>query len=263
MGNSVEQNAIKMIIEPYFESRYCSLNTLKLENFESLVEKSSKGTTFLRSESDKPEVEIQHAKLNHLGYAHSEFFLDFKDISIDTTKQTAVVSVIEGHDVVFEIFEEISMRQSVVSSIQNLKLIIVLREDEGIWKIVSDDYDDYLWCLIKAKGLSKDELLQSLAVSQSPIPDKKGMQETTTCSLPSDEIPDRFAEISGDQTVGVFCYAGTRSTIVYLLYLRFLSYKNVRMPPAIKMQLPASLCQENYTRQFSNRRNDQRENKRR
>ena len=75
-GNSAEQNAIKITLESYFESRYRSLSALQLESFESLVDKSPEGTAFLRSETDKLEVEIQHAKLNRLGYVRYEFFLN-------------------------------------------------------------------------------------------------------------------------------------------------------------------------------------------
>lgn len=49
--------------------------------------------------------------------------------------------------------------------------------------------------------------------------------------IPIDEIPDRYAEIPRDKTVGVFCSAGTRSTIVYF-YLRSLGYENVRIAPS-------------------------------
>jgi len=49
--------------------------------------------------------------------------------------------------------------------------------------------------------------------------------------IPIDEIPDRYAEIPRDKTVGVFCSAGTRSTIVYA-FLRSLGYENVRIAPS-------------------------------
>ncbi len=49
--------------------------------------------------------------------------------------------------------------------------------------------------------------------------------------IPIDEIPDRNQEIPRDKTVGIFCSAGTRSTIVYL-YLRNLGYENVRIAPS-------------------------------
>lgn len=186
-GNWVEQNAIKITLETYFESRYRSLSTLQLESFENLTDKSPEGTAFLRSESDKLEVEIQHAKLNHLGYVRYEFFLDFKDVSIDTTNQMAVVSVIEGHNVVFEISEEISKTQPVVSSMRNLQHTITMNKDGDGWKIISDEYDDYLWRLIRATGLSKEELLQSMAESQGQASGNYVPQASNACSLPSDE----------------------------------------------------------------------------
>lgn len=49
--------------------------------------------------------------------------------------------------------------------------------------------------------------------------------------IPIDEIPDRYKEIPQDKTIGVFCSAGTRSTVVYL-YLRSLGYENVRIAPS-------------------------------
>ena len=39
--------------------------------------------TFLSSEVDKLEIELHHAKLCRLRYVEYEYFLDFKDISID------------------------------------------------------------------------------------------------------------------------------------------------------------------------------------
>jgi len=49
--------------------------------------------------------------------------------------------------------------------------------------------------------------------------------------IPTEEIPDRYNEIPRDKTVGVFCSAGTRSTIIYI-YLRSLGYENVRIAPS-------------------------------
>ncbi len=46
--------------------------------------------------------------------------------------------------------------------------------------------------------------------------------------IPIDEIPARRHEIPHDVLVGVFCSAGTRSTIVYA-YLRSLGYENARI----------------------------------
>lgn len=49
--------------------------------------------------------------------------------------------------------------------------------------------------------------------------------------IPIEEIPSRYTEIPRDQTVGVFCSAGTRSAIVYA-YLHSMGYENVRIAPS-------------------------------
>lgn len=49
--------------------------------------------------------------------------------------------------------------------------------------------------------------------------------------IPINEIPGRLDEIPRDVPIGVFCSAGTRSTIVYF-YLRALGFENVRVAPS-------------------------------
>jgi len=185
--NAVEQSEIKGAIESYFENRYRALSILKLEEFQSLTDQSPEGEAFLNAEMDKLEIEIQHAKNNQLRYSQYEFFLRFDDISIDRITQMSTVSVVEGHDVVFEISEKISPAEPIVSSMRNLEHTIVLHKEQGEWKIVSDYYEDYLWRLIRTTGMSKNEFLQSMAVSHNQLPSENGIQSITSCSLPSDE----------------------------------------------------------------------------
>lgn len=97
----------------------------------------------------------------HLRYLEYEYYLDFEDISIDLVNHEAIVSVIEGHDVIFEISKEISKSDPTVSSMRNLQHTVVLRKEGDLWKILHDDYRDYLWRFINATGLSKEEYLHS------------------------------------------------------------------------------------------------------
>ena len=46
--------------------------------------------------------------------------------------------------------------------------------------------------------------------------------------IPTHEIPERINEIPRDRTVGIFCSAGTRSSIVYA-YLRSKGFDNVKV----------------------------------
>jgi hypothetical protein len=113
--------------------------------------------------------------------------LDFREISLDTYAQSATVRVIEGHDLVFDISREISPTQPIVSSMRNLQHLIIMRKVQGVWKVVSDNYDDYLWRLIKATGISKGELLQAMNETQGQSHSEGLTQVTNNCNLPGDE----------------------------------------------------------------------------
>jgi len=182
---SAEQEAVKSVIQAYFELRYRAFNTLQMDGFGDLVSSSPDARAFLDSELGKLGVEIRHAKLNHLRYVKYEYFLNFKEISIDAAAQTAVVSVVEGHDVIYEISEEINPVEPIVSSMQNLEHKIILQEEQGKWKIVSDDYEDYLWRMLRQTGISTDELLRSTNIQQSSTQNNMNIP-SAVLSLPDD-----------------------------------------------------------------------------
>lgn len=92
--SSAEEEQIREIIIAYFETRYRSISTLKLENFESMVDTSPQGSEFFKSETEKLEIEIHHAELHQLRYLKYDYFIDFKDISINTLNQMATVSLV-------------------------------------------------------------------------------------------------------------------------------------------------------------------------
>ena len=100
----------------------------------------------------------------------------------------ATVSVVEGHDVEFEISREISKAEPVISKMRNLLHSIELRKEDGTWKIVSDNYEDYLWRLMKTTGLSIEYLTQQDVNLQSQLPNSDEiMIEYTSCNLPEDQ----------------------------------------------------------------------------
>lgn len=165
-----EQKEIEEIIKAYFENRYRSFHELKLQDFGELFDKSSSENSFLRSESDKLEVEIHHAQLYHLGYSQYKYYLDYKKISINPSTQIATVSVTEGHDVIFQISEEISGENPIVSVMRNLQHTIALQKRIDGWKIVSDTYEDFLWRLITSTKKPKVELLQEIPPSSNELP---------------------------------------------------------------------------------------------
>jgi hypothetical protein len=71
---------------------------------------------------------------------------------------------------------------------RNLQHKIVMRKVQGQWKVSSDNYDDYLWRLLKSTKISTDELLRSLEESPKAT-ELSGnvVQSPTACSLPNVE----------------------------------------------------------------------------
>lgn len=57
----------------------------------------------------------------HLRYLEYEYFLDFGDILVDSESQSVTVSIVEGHDVEFEISREIVKNGPVISKMQYLR----------------------------------------------------------------------------------------------------------------------------------------------
>lgn len=180
--NPVEKEKIIESVKMYFEARYRSRITLQMPDFGGLIDESSQENTFPQLELEKLEVELYHAKVKQLKYSEAKFILEFTDIQVDEDAQIATILVIEGHDVVFEKYEP------TVSNMRNLQHRITLRKDDDTWKITSDDYDDYLWRMIKATKMSKEELLFSIDATinrTSGIGEDQG--DETFCSLPDDQ----------------------------------------------------------------------------
>lgn len=180
----IEQNLIEEKIRAYFDSRYRSRTKGELEDFGWLIDDSPQGKDFMRSETAKLEIELHHAYIHRLRYVEYDYFLEFIDISFDSELQTAIVSVIEGHDVEFEVTRGISKDKSIVSSMRNLDHIFVLRKDGSNWKIVSDSYEDYLWRLITETGLTKEEYM--IWANALPIEDEGYLDLTYSCNLQGD-----------------------------------------------------------------------------
>jgi hypothetical protein len=192
-----EKEQITNTVRDYFEARYRSFNTLELDSFKGLIDETSKGNSFRSSEFDKLEIELNHARIYHLRYLQYEYFLDFNDISINPFNGVATVYVVEGHDVEFEISREMSKSGPIISKMRNLRHTIVLQKENNTWKIVSDNYEDYLWRLMKVTGLSKKDLIQPNMSFKSLSPEENvDMIETTSCSLDPDQSTYPYNRIS-------------------------------------------------------------------
>ena len=88
---------------------------------------------------------------------------------------------------IFEISVMAAKTDPIVSKMRDLDHTIILRNTQTGWKIVSDQYDDYLWRILRATNLSKAELLQSIDGTldrSSTIVEAQNL--TFSCNLPVD-----------------------------------------------------------------------------
>jgi hypothetical protein len=186
-----QQEELKGIIEAYFEIRYQALSVSKPDGFQldrigDLVSTEPNAKAFLHAELGKLAVGIKHAELNHIRSAKYNYFLEFRNIAVDSSAQLATVSVVEESDFVDEISMEFSPEDPFVSHTYNLEHTIVLRREPSQWKIISDDYTDYLWRMLRQTGISTDEILNNMQASPRPSLRSQTAETTTASTLPAD-----------------------------------------------------------------------------
>jgi len=157
---------IKSVIQSYFESRYHAFSTSQLDDFRNLVSNMPGANSFLKSELVKLEIELKRNQDYQLGWTDYEYFLNYTDISIANNGQNAIVNVIEGYDVIYEISREFNNTSPVVSKLRGIEHTITMQKENSQWKIYSDDYTDYLWKTIKEIGVSPEKFLSSMETPQ-------------------------------------------------------------------------------------------------
>lgn len=168
---SNDEKQVIGVVQSYFESRYEAFSEQKLPDLGKFVDESASGSDFARAEGDKLDIALYNSDINHLKPIQYEFKLDFNDVVIDYVERTAIVTVIEGHNVIFEL----SAPQ--VSSMRNLKHQITLKKGKDGWKITTDIYDDYLWRFIRETKYTKNDLYRLIEPS-------KTSSETELASIP-------------------------------------------------------------------------------
>jgi hypothetical protein len=180
LDSSGEEQKIRQTVTDYFEKRYVSMSTLKLDGVVGIIEKISKEGNIAFSELDKLEIELFNAKVNHLRVLEYEFFLDFDQISFDETSTIANVTLNEGHNVIFE-----STAPS-VSSKRNLKHNIKLQKQDNSWIILSDNYKDDLWDFLNRTTKTKDEILNFIGEERYTDIAEYYPTDSQICMLPPD-----------------------------------------------------------------------------
>lgn len=191
-----EQEAIRMVVDSYFALRYRAFSTLQLDSFGDLVSEGADAQDFANSELGKLRVGLRNAELNQLRYKEYQYFLDFQSIGFDPSSGMAAVSVVENHDVIYEISIELDPKQPIVSHLYNLEHTISLRKEKDQWKIVSDDYTDYLWRMLRSKPVSLDEVLSTMQASPRPAWPNEGAGTEIVSTLPADDSSHAYDRVA-------------------------------------------------------------------
>lgn len=105
-------------------------------------------------------------------------------------------------------------------------------------------------------GEHKVEVDEFLSAKNTVFLDVRAKEEQETVKLtlshhcdvleiPTNEVPKRVNEIPKDKTIGIFCSAGVRATIIFV-YLKSQGYKNVKIilggyPPLMAAIMPGKL----------------------
>ncbi len=126
-----QQEELKAVVQSYFETSYQTLSTSKWDDFQlsnlgDSVSDEIDAKAFRDAELAKRKVERKHAELNHLKYVDYKYFLNFGSITVDPHTQTAIVSVSEDHEVVYEISVEVNPQEPIVSRRGNVEHKIIL-----------------------------------------------------------------------------------------------------------------------------------------
>jgi len=172
---TAEQEVLKRVIESYFDIHYLTFNTLQLPHFGDLVSDQPDGQAFLEAELRKLALEIKYSILNGSRYVHYKYFLDYRDIVVDPSSQIVTITLIENNEIIFQNSVSGDLQNPHVAQMSGNKHTIMLRQEEGQWKIVSDIYNDFLWRTLRQKGTSPEEIVRDIneslrAIKESPLP---------------------------------------------------------------------------------------------
>lgn len=156
---TAEQQVLKQVIESYFDIQYLTLNTLQLPDFGDLVSDQPDAKLFLDAELRKLAVRTEYNRLNNLRYASYKYFLDYRNLVVDPSAQLVTITLYESNAVIYELSARFDPGDPIVSQSSGITHTIILREEKGKWKIVSDIYDDDLWRMLRHGAKTPNELV--------------------------------------------------------------------------------------------------------
>lgn len=185
-----DQEAIKSIIQAYFDIRYNARSASqrpghRLDGFGDTVSEEPDAKAFANKELGKLAVEARYAELQGTRYVDYKYFLNFQSFILDTATQLVTVSLREDKEVISESSARDNPANPHVDQISGLKHTIVMRKEQDQWRIVSDDYLDFLWRTLRRSGKSPEEILAQLS-TKKPVQASGPAEAEIAAVLPAD-----------------------------------------------------------------------------
>ncbi len=143
-----DEQQIKQVINNYFEARYQSFKTLQLSDFAALLISNNDN----QKEIEKLDLNIYQHKVNQLKYQQYTYYLDFGEMSFDSTSALVNIKVTEGSDVLY-----VNMSPE-MTKMRGLEHIVILQKVNGNWKIYSDKYEDDFWKMMRSSNSTNIQL---------------------------------------------------------------------------------------------------------
>jgi len=170
---AAQQEDIKDVIQAYFEIRYRLLSVSPLANiqqdvFGDLVSSGDDAKDFLATETAKLAVERKWYELKELRYAKYEYSLKYTDILFDTSTQVVTVSLLDNFKIIRERTIESNPENPSITR-GGLSHEIVLHNEQGQWKIISDSYWDSWWRQFRKPGLSTNQILHNIELKMKKL----------------------------------------------------------------------------------------------
>lgn len=170
---AAQQEDIKDVIQAYFEIRYRLLSVsppanIQQDVFGELVSSGDDAKDFLATETAKLAVERKWYELKELRYAKYEYSLKYTDILFDTTTQVVTVSLLDNFKIIREWTIKSNPENPSVTR-GGLSHEIVLHNEQGQWKIISDTYWDSWWRQFRKPGLSTNQILHNIELKMKKL----------------------------------------------------------------------------------------------
>ena len=110
----------------------------------------------------------------------------------------ATILVTEDKEIITENAIESNPASPLVAQISGLEHTFILRKEDGKWKIISDQYNDFLWRTMRRRGKSAEQILNRLNTIETPTFSERNIENVgteTVFALPYDSSSHTYNRV--------------------------------------------------------------------